>query len=71
LADQSAPRPKDHQAGAADLYTAHHSLNQLADGADEDTQNILYFMANHLEGIHAKLMREIEVLEDQKLKVVN
>ena len=58
-------------AVAADLDTAYHALNRLADGASGDTQYVLYFVATYIEGIHAKLMREVEGLENQRLKAVN
>ena len=58
-------------AVAADLDTAHHALNRLADGASDDTQHVLYFVATYIEGVHAKLMREVEALEGHKLKAVN
>ncbi len=58
-------------AVAADLDTAHHALNRLADGADEDTQPILYFVATYIEGVHAKLMREVEALENRRRQAVN
>ena len=55
---------------AADLDTAHHALIRLADGASGDTQYVLYFVATYIEGVHAKLMREVEALEERPLKVV-
>ena len=56
---------------AAELDSAHHALSLLADGASDDTQYVLYFVATYIEGIHAKLMREVEALENQRLKAVN
>ena len=56
---------------AAELDSAHHALNLLAGDVDNDTQHVIYFVATYIEGIHAKLMREVGALEEQKLKVVD
>ena len=58
-------------AVAADLDAAYHALIRLADGASDDTQYVLYFVATYIEGVHAKLMREVEGLEGQRLKAVD
>ena len=55
---------------AAELDSAHHALNLLAGDVDNDTQHVIYFVATYIEGVHLKLMREIEALEDGRLKVV-
>jgi hypothetical protein len=58
-------------AVAAELDTAIHAFNQMGDSAGAETQYILCFVAHHLEGIHAKLMREVEGLEDRRLQTVS
>ena len=57
-------------AVAAELDTTIRAFDLMAPGAADDTEIILYFVANHLRPIHEKLMDEVGKLEKQRLHAV-